>query len=211
MNESENTSGMGASAVIPQEIKGWNWGAFFLNFFWGIGNSTYFALLMFVPILNLIIPFILGAKGNEWAWKNRRWIDVQHFKRTQKKWAITGFLLFGVGLPSFFLLIMSALKGEAFDLAVEEIRNSSEVVENLGPDIKPGFFVMGNISTSGSSGLANLSFSVSGDMHSAKATVYATKSQGEWYLKEVIVYNREDNLMIPVVNQKQNEPKQPGD
>jgi hypothetical protein len=203
MNETENTSGTGKSAQLPPEIRGWNWGAFFLNFFWGIGNSTYFALLMWIPIFNFFVPFILGAKGNKWAWQNRRWIDVNHFKRTQRKWAITGFLIVGVGCPTFFLLIMSVMKGEAFDLAVHEIRNSDEVVEKIGLEIKPGFFVMGEISTSGSDGVANLSFSVSGDVASAKAAVYATKSLGEWNLKEVVVYSNNQDWAVPVVTQKQ--------
>jgi hypothetical protein len=203
MNETENTSGTGKSAQLPPEIRGWNWGAFFLNFFWGIGNSSYFALLMCVPILNFFVPFILGAKGNKWAWQNRRWIDVNHFKRTQRKWAITGFILVVLGVPSFFLLIMSAMKGDAFDLAVQEIRSSAKVVEKIGPEIEPSFFVMGEISTSGSDGVANLSFSISGDLASAKAAVYATKSQGEWNLKEVIVYNNNQDWVIPVVTQKQ--------
>lgn len=202
MNEFENTSGTGKTAEVPGEIRGWNWGAFFLNFFWGIGNSTYFSLLMLVPVVNFFIPFILGAKGNKWAWQNRRWIDVQHFKRTQKKWAIIGFLLIGVGFPSFFLLIMSAMKGEAFDLAVQEIRNNNKIVERIGTEIEPSFFVMGEISTSGSDGVANLNFSVSGNIDSAKVVVYATKSLGEWHLKEVIVYNNEEGWAIPVVTQK---------
>ena len=66
-----NTSGEGKGALVPEELKGWNWGAFFLTWIWGIGNSTYIALLMFIPLVNMILPFVLGAKGNEWAWKNR--------------------------------------------------------------------------------------------------------------------------------------------
>ncbi|WP_281405489.1 hypothetical protein [Mesorhizobium sp. B2-6-4] len=27
-------------AEIPAELDRWNWGAFFLNWIWGIGNST---------------------------------------------------------------------------------------------------------------------------------------------------------------------------
>ena len=95
------------------------------------------------------------------------------------------------------------MKGEAFDLAVQEIRNSDAVVEKIGTEIEPGFFVMGEISTSGSDGVANLSFSISGDLASAKAAVYATKSLGEWNLKEVVVYNNNQDWVVPVVTQKQ--------
>ena len=32
-----NTSGQGSSAVVPEEVKGWSWGGFFLTWIWGIG------------------------------------------------------------------------------------------------------------------------------------------------------------------------------
>src|SRR6516162_11951094 len=35
--------------AIPAEIKRWNWGAFLLNWIWGIGNQTYIALLALIP------------------------------------------------------------------------------------------------------------------------------------------------------------------
>lgn len=66
-----NTSGLGRESIVPPEIMRWNWGAFFLNWIWGIGHSTYIALLMFVPLVNVVMPFVLGAKGSEWAWRNR--------------------------------------------------------------------------------------------------------------------------------------------
>ena len=38
--QAENTSGRGPDAVLPSELRGWNWGAFFLNWVWGLGNQT---------------------------------------------------------------------------------------------------------------------------------------------------------------------------
>jgi hypothetical protein len=35
--------------TIPAEINRWNWGAFLLNWIWGIGNQTYIALLALIP------------------------------------------------------------------------------------------------------------------------------------------------------------------
>jgi hypothetical protein len=35
--------------AIPAEIRLWNWGAFLLNWIWGIGNQTYIALLALIP------------------------------------------------------------------------------------------------------------------------------------------------------------------
>ena len=84
------TQGYNQPAEIPRELDKWSWGAFFLNWIWGLGNGTYIALLMWVPFVNLIMIFILGARGNAWAWKNRPWRDVDHFKRVQKAWALWG-------------------------------------------------------------------------------------------------------------------------
>jgi hypothetical protein len=89
-----NTSGQGKSAVVPVEIKKWNWGAFFLNGIWGLGNKTYIALLCLIPLVNIIMVFVLGAKGSEWAWQNKQWESVEHFKRVQKRWARIGLVLF---------------------------------------------------------------------------------------------------------------------
>ena len=75
---------------IPPEIDRWNWGAFLLNWIWGVGNNTFIALLTLVPLVGFIMPFVLGAKGSRWAWRNGRWDSVEHFKRVQSKWAIWG-------------------------------------------------------------------------------------------------------------------------
>jgi hypothetical protein len=82
----ENTSGQGKSAVVPPEIDKWNWGAFMLNIIWGLGNGTYISLLCLLPIANVVMPFILGAKGSRWAWQNKKWDSVEHFQRVQRSW-----------------------------------------------------------------------------------------------------------------------------
>ncbi len=92
----ENTSGTGKTAVVPPEILGWNWGAFFLNWIWGLGNSTFIALLTLIPFVNLIMVFVLGAKGSAWAWQNKKWDSVEHFKSVQKKWTMAAFILIGI-------------------------------------------------------------------------------------------------------------------
>ncbi len=75
-------------AFVPLEILHWNWGAFILTWIWGLGNKVYISLLSFVPVIGMFIPFLLGWKGNEWAWKNKKWENVEHFKRVQKKWLV---------------------------------------------------------------------------------------------------------------------------
>lgn len=81
---------------VPEGIKGWNWGAFFLNGIWGIGNKTYIALLAFIPIINVPMMIILGLKGNEMSWKNREWESIDHFISIQRKWNSAGLVVFGI-------------------------------------------------------------------------------------------------------------------
>jgi len=102
----ENTSGQGRLAVIPREIQKWNWGAFLMTWIWGIANKTYIPLLVAIPIVGLVVPFICGAKGNEWAWKNKRWDSIEDFKRNQRRWIYWGIFLWMIVI---ILLVMSQL------------------------------------------------------------------------------------------------------
>ncbi len=94
--ELQNTSGQGSTSVVPEEIKGWNWGAFFLNWIWSIGNQTYIGLLSLIPYAGVIMAIILGVKGNDWAWQNRKWESIEQFKEVQKKWTMWGFIILAI-------------------------------------------------------------------------------------------------------------------
>lgn len=89
---SGNTSGQGTTSVLPDELKGWNWGAFFLHWIWGIGNGVWIALISLV--LGFIWAVVLGIKGNEWAWQHKKWDSIEHFKKTQRTWKKWGIGLF---------------------------------------------------------------------------------------------------------------------
>jgi hypothetical protein len=83
----ENTS------EVPEGLNNWSWGGFFLNWIWGVFNGTWIALLCFTGVGAFIMPFVLGFKGREWAWKNCKWESVEHFNRVQKKWDFWGILI----------------------------------------------------------------------------------------------------------------------
>lgn len=104
---SSNTSGQGAASVLPEELKGWNWGAFFLNWIWGIGNNVWIALVSLV--LGLIWMIVLGIKGNEWAWQHKKWDSIEHFKKTQRTWKKWGFILFIIGIAISILYAVIAI------------------------------------------------------------------------------------------------------
>ena len=88
----------GVNGPMPVELHGWNWGAFCLTWIWGIANSSYLAFLCFIPFVNVIMVFVLGAKGNEWAWTHRKFESVAQFKAVQKAWATWGLVFLGLGI-----------------------------------------------------------------------------------------------------------------
>ena len=91
------------STNVPAEVKGWNWGAFMYNIFWGIGNKTYLPLLMLIPIFNIIWIFVVGFKGNEWAWQKGEYKDVDTFKAVQATWNRAGLVQFIISFAVFVL------------------------------------------------------------------------------------------------------------
>ncbi len=100
---------------VPEEIKKWNWGAFSLNIIWGIGNKTYLPLLCLIPLFNLVWVFICGFKGNEWAWRDGNYTDVETFKQVQKTWSRAGIAMFIIQIAiillylAFVVFILSSL------------------------------------------------------------------------------------------------------
>jgi hypothetical protein len=170
---------------VPAEIDRWNWGAFLLNWIWGIGNNTFVALLVFVPLLGLVMPFVLGAKGSKWAWRNAHWESVEHFKRVQRAWAkwaviiyCAAIILFGAIFNGVFYILGHT---EAYKLAVARLEASTAATNLLGQPITTGI-PSGKLSTSGATGEAALNFSVSGPKGSGMVTLTATKKNGVWSL-----------------------------
>ena len=196
--------------AIPAEIDRWNWGAFLLNWIWGVGNNTFIALLMFVPLVGLVMPFVLGAKGSRWAWRNGRWDSVEHFKRVQRLWAIWGaviwlgaFALFGGILGGSFYLLRHS---EAYELGATQLQASTEAAGILGAPISTGF-PMGSISTNGTTGRAVLNFSATGPRAAGRVFLEAIKKNGMWSLTRLTlkVYGREG--VIDLINQNKVEIK----
>lgn len=91
---------------VPNEIKGWNWGAFFFNWIWGVCNGVYWPLILivvnFIPYVGALISLggcvALGINGNEWAWKGKSWSSIQEFKRVQHKWSIAVLWVLGISI-----------------------------------------------------------------------------------------------------------------
>ena len=102
-----NTSGTGGP--VPEEIKGWSWGAFWLSWIWGIAHNVWIALLALCPVLGIIWAIVLGIKGNEWAWQHRQFDSVEQFKQTRAVWSKWGWIIGIVYLILLGLLILSII------------------------------------------------------------------------------------------------------
>jgi hypothetical protein len=110
----ENTSGQGSTTAVPEEIKEWNWGAFFLTWIWGIGNKVWLALIALapVPLVGLAMGILLGIKGNEWAWQCKKWDSIEQFRHRQRiwmYWGIAAFLAPFVFILGWILIIVGLL------------------------------------------------------------------------------------------------------
>jgi len=96
---------MGKLYPVPAEVAGWSWGAFFLNWIWAIGNRTWVGLFAVVPYVGFIVAIILGVKGREWAWQNKRWESIEHFNRVQRRWSIWASCLLVIPVIGIFAAV----------------------------------------------------------------------------------------------------------
>lgn len=100
-----NTSGQGGP--VPPEIErlGFNWGAFCLGWIWALSHRAWMAaaLCWFAwPFGNVAC----GIMGNRWAWQNRPWLTIEHFKETQRAWARWGIIVAAVGLVLTVVVVL---------------------------------------------------------------------------------------------------------
>lgn len=186
----KNSSGQGKGATVPAEIDNWNWSAFLLNWIWGIRHNTFIALLMFVPLVNMVMPFVLGARGSAWAWRNNYWESVEQFREVQRKWAKWALLVYVVLVSLFVILIMSIMVGmkssEVYKLAVDKLQSSPEAVTALGAPIRTGV-PMGYIEVSGPAGSASMSFNAEGAKQNGRVYFEGTKDLGQWAIKRAVL------------------------
>jgi len=114
--EYDGRSGMGGASVVPAEVRGWNWGAAGLSYLWGYYYRSWYSLLVFVPLVNIIWWVVLGIYGNQWAWEKNSWRSVEEFQASQKKWRIWGIIsliisFIAVLAPMFFGVALGSLLG----------------------------------------------------------------------------------------------------
>ena len=89
-----NTSGR-SNGEIPPGINRWNWAAFLMPAVWGLFSGVPFTGLLFAAaflpssaqlLIMIIASLFLGFKGNQLAWRGKKWQSVEHFNSFQQKW-----------------------------------------------------------------------------------------------------------------------------
>ena len=80
-----------------------------------LGYFDLFGLIVFIACL-----IWFGKNGNEWAWKNKRFRDLEQFTKKQRTWAVAGIVIFIVFI--FFILLMIIISG-FFDTLFNLYRN----------------------------------------------------------------------------------------
>jgi hypothetical protein len=189
----ENTSGQGKQAVLPAELAGWswNWGAFLWTFIWGLFNKTYIALLIFVPLVNIFMLFILGFKGNAWAWRNKKWESLEHFRRVQRKWSIWGFIILLVSLLAtaggIFYSFEEVKNSEPYVGALNAVRINKDAQKLLGSPIEPGWWFTGSFSSKGETGQAELVIPVKGPSQEGMVHIRAIQDKQQWKVAQAVL------------------------
>jgi hypothetical protein len=200
--DATNTSGGGALAAVPPEVDRWNWGAFLLGWIWGIAHNTWISLLLFVPFVNIVMPFVLGARGSRWAWRNRRWESVAQFRTAQRRWAIAGVLVLGVTVAiaagGSYLALRGMQRSVPVQLALEQVEATAAALDVLGAPVVPGL-PMGRIDDDGQTGSATLSVPVKGSRASGTVYLQAFKAMGRWRLARAVLEVEDDGRRIELV------------
>ena len=102
----------GAPAALPVELEHWNWAAFLWGPIWAIGHGVTWGWGYLVPYLNIVMPFLMGAKANRWAWERKRYTSVEAYLNKQKQWInawlylVGGLFVFGIGMALLMPLLV---------------------------------------------------------------------------------------------------------
>lgn len=137
----ENLSGHGDFFEVPSEVKGWNWGAFWLTWIWGFNNDVLISFLGLIPVVNIFMSFYLGFKGSELSWKYKRWENPQQFYNAQKKWTIAGWITMVIIITPLLLLMKDQYQVFSQGRYIKEevrtmISQDTEALEFVGQDFE---------------------------------------------------------------------------
>ena len=112
-------------------------------------------------------------------------------------------LLIGAFVAGIFTLVSKMMtSSEPYKHGVQVALSDPRVQAKLGPPIKPGWLVSGNINTAGPSGNADLSVPLKGSIHNGTLYIVAKESADRWSYDtlEVAVEGEDKRLnLLPAV------------
>lgn len=121
------------------------------------------------PLGAMPTPGTMPVQRKSWLARNWFWLLIALA-------VCGGAFLFGI-----FSLIVGAIRGsDVAKEAVARAQSNTVVVQRLGTPINEGWFVVGSINVSNSSGNANLAVPISGPKGKATVYVRARKAMGKW-------------------------------
>ena len=194
--ETENTQEQNRMSEIDQ-IKGWNWGAFVFGWIWAIANQAWLGLLTLIPFVNIVMIFVLGAKGNEWSWKNKNWESVESFKKAQRIWNIVGLVVFIlsivgaiVGILITFLVLPNVISSpdSIVGSTLQIISEDSNVTDELGEPIERVGFPSTSVSIINNTKDTKASFKIAGPLGEGGVTVIKKEQFGQLVEQEIKVF-----------------------
>jgi hypothetical protein len=112
------------------------------------------------------------------SWAGRNW-----------KWLVPAIALVVVAfIAGIIAIVLGVMKSsDAYIGALTQLKSSPAASEALGEPIQEGFFVLGHIEVSGTSGWANLAIPVAGPKAAATLFVVAKKSDGQWRINQLFL------------------------
>ena len=127
-------SGNPPEALSQVRQLGWNWGGFFLPYFWLIGHGrlslgivlTVSAVIPFLSLIHLLVfpatALYLGYNGYELAWREQPYHSIGQLRERERTWTLWGAAL---SLVFFMMLLVSLLYlrflGSQVDQFIEEL------------------------------------------------------------------------------------------
>lgn len=179
---------------VSEQIKRWNWGAFLLTPFWCIRHRIWHGLLLFIPFFGLIIPFMLGAKGNQKAWIKNSHEPVEGFLKRQKYWGFAGLAIWIVGLITFLGSLSYSLNySDGMKMGLEIANSNKRLTGYFGKSIKKSSFLNGsyNYIISPEPSTLSVSFNAIGTQNSGHIHFQWEKRDDDWIATEMVFVDAE--------------------
>lgn len=118
--------------------------------------------------------------GGNWLGRNWAWFVPAG--------CLGSLVLFAAFFSGVFLLIVASIRHSwVYGEAVDRARNHPVVIRELGEPIRAGWWILGNLHTSGSSGSADLTIPIAGPRDSARIFAVGEKRAGTWDFEYLVV------------------------